>query len=272
MPLTDRPRGVVLLAALALVIVEWVWRRWIARRNYDGRAALASFAVAVGHALTGVVNAAVISAAFALCWRATPLHLPMDDWRVWAGGFFFVELAYYGFHRWSHTVRWLWATHAVHHSAQELTLPAAVRLGWTGALSGAWLVFVPLVLAGFHPLMVGALLAFNLKYQFLLHTEMIGRLGVLEWVLNTPQHHRVHHAMNEACIDKNFGGVLIIFDRLFGTFAAAPAGEPLRYGLVGGSRTCNPFRIALGEYSRIWRDVRAAPGAMGKLRVLGGPP
>ena len=105
------------------------------------------------------------------------------------------------------------------------------------------------------------MLGVNLIYQFFIHSELAPRLGPLEFVLNTPAHHRVHHASNEACLDKNYGGMLIIFDRLFGTFAAAPEHEPLRYGLVGGKPSFNPVRIAFGEWIAMLRDVRKAAGA-----------
>lgn len=258
----------MLIVVLALVVGEALWRRFVLRCGYDMKAALASFAVAAGHVITGVANAAVIGGALTLFWRLTPFRLPADDWRTWTVGFFAVELAYYWFHRWSHTVRWLWASHAVHHSPQELTLPAALRLGWTGALSGGWLVFVPLVLVGFHPALIAVLLAFNLQYQFLLHTEVVGRLGVLEWVLNTPSHHRVHHAMNPSCLDRNYGGVLIVFDRWFGTFGEMPCDEPLRYGLVGGRPTLNPLSIALSEWGLMMRDFRKRPTVMSRFRAL----
>lgn len=139
--------------------------------------------------------------------------------------------AYYWFHRFSHTVRWLWATHAVYHSASEFTLPAAVRLGWTGLFSLGWLIYLPLILTGFPPLMVATLLAANLLYQYTLHTEAIDRLGPLELVLNTPSHHRAHHASDVPFLDCNFGGMLIIYDRLFGTFRRESDGGGLTYGL-----------------------------------------
>ena len=112
---------------------------------------------------------------------------------------------------------------------------------------------------GFHPLAMVAMLSVNLLYQFFIHTELVSRLGPLEWVLNTPAHHRVHHASNQACLDKNFGGILIVFDRLFGSFAEAPSGEALRYGLVHGVNSYNPVRIALGEWRNMFRDFVRAP-------------
>jgi sterol desaturase/sphingolipid hydroxylase (fatty acid hydroxylase superfamily) len=251
---------------------EAIWRLTVARRGYDFAAAAASLAVHAGDILARGLAGGVIATVYAALHAMAPYRWPLDDWRAWIAAFFVVEFAYYWFHRWSHTVRWLWATHAVHHSAQEMTLPAAVRLGWTGLLSGGWLVFTLLALLGLPPLMTFGLLAANLLYQFVLHTEAVGRLGPLEWVLNTPSHHRVHHASNASLLDKNFGGVLIVYDRLFGTFAAEPENEPLRYGLTHGLASHNPFVIALHEWARMVRDIRKVRSPSELLRATFGRP
>lgn len=246
------------LFVVIAVAVEFAWRRCVQRRRYDAGEAAASFGVAIGQNLVKSLNALVTVPTYMAVHAAAPARLPMDDPFVWVAGFFAVEFAYYWMHRWSHTIRWMWASHSVHHSSETFALPAAVRLGWTGLISGAWLVFLPLVLVGFHPFMVIALLAANLKYQFLLHTEAVGRLGPLELVFNTPAHHRVHHASNPDYLDKNFGGVLIVFDRLFGTFAEERPDAPLRYGLTRPLRSNNPFVIAFSEWGAMVANLRAA--------------
>jgi sterol desaturase/sphingolipid hydroxylase (fatty acid hydroxylase superfamily) len=169
-------------------------------------------------------------------------------------------------------VRIMWATHAVHHSATRFNLTAAVRLGWTGPLSGAVFFFLPLALIGFHPLAVLGMLLLNLLYQFFLHTEHAPRLGPLEWVLNTPTHHRVHHASNASCLDKNFSGVFIIWDRMFGTFAAPPKDEPLRFGLTTPLPSQNLLTVNFHEWRRLLRDTWQANGWRARLRVLVGAP
>jgi sterol desaturase/sphingolipid hydroxylase (fatty acid hydroxylase superfamily) len=242
---------------ILLTVLEAIWR-FRSGKGYDVKGAAASFGVAAGNFATKPLNAIIIGGTFVWLASLTPLKLPMDDWRVWALGFIGVEFCYYWFHRWSHLVRWMWASHAVHHTAQEMTFPAAIRLGWTGAISGGWICFAPLILLGFHPAMVATLLGFNLAFQFLLHTESVGRLGPLEWVFNTPSHHRVHHACNDDYLDKNFGGVLIVFDRMFGTFAEETREVPLRYGLTTGFSSRNPLEIALQEWGAMFKDVRIA--------------
>lgn len=263
---------VFLVIVLAFSLAEWAWRTKIAQRDYDVGGAAASFGVAIGNFLIKPIAAVVIVASYAAVANLTPLRLPMDDWRVWVAGFIAVEFVYYWFHRWSHTIRWLWATHAVHHSANEMTLPAAIRLGWTNVISGGWLLFAPLILLGFPPLMIATLLGANLAYQFFLHTEAIGKLGPLEWVLNTPAHHRVHHACNGDYIDKNFGGVVIVFDRMFGTFAQERADAPLRYGLVHAVTSANPITIAFHEWVRMAHDLKRARTIGAAWRAVAGRP
>ncbi len=262
----------VLLLFLALALVEYGWRTRWAGRGYDRSAAAASLGVALGQMLLKPLSAGIIGAAFIAAHALAPVKLPISDWRVWIAGFFAVEFAYYWLHRWSHTVNWLWATHAVHHSANEMTLPAAIRLGWTGALSGGWLVFVPLILIGFPPFVVATLLGVNLLFQFTLHTEAIGKLGWLEHVFNTPSRHRAHHSADTPFLDCNFGGVLIIFDTLFGTLRTEPDGGGLRYGLVKPIRSNNPFRIAFYQWRAMLTALAQATSWRRRFETLFGRP
>jgi sterol desaturase/sphingolipid hydroxylase (fatty acid hydroxylase superfamily) len=246
------------------VLAELVWRK-ASGRGYDGSTALTTLGLAIGYIPAAALNALVIGTTFGLVWAVAPVRWPLHDWRVWVAGFLLVEFAYYWFHRASHRVAWMWATHSVHHSAEQLTLLASLRLGWTNALSGGWLFYVPLVFAGFDPRLIASLLAFNLHYQFFLHTEAVGKLGPLEWIFNTPAHHRVHHASNAPYLDRNYGGVLILFDRLFGTLALERAEEPLRYGLAHRGSSRNPVRIAFGEWNRLLNAMRSSQGLRARL-------
>jgi sterol desaturase/sphingolipid hydroxylase (fatty acid hydroxylase superfamily) len=169
-------------------------------------------------------------------------------------------------------MRWFWASHTVHHSPNELTLAAALRLGWTGKLTGTALFFAPLVWLGFPPQAVVACLALNLLYQFWLHATWIPKLGPLEWVLNTPSHHRVHHGSNPEYLDCNYGGVLIVFDRLFGTCVTEREDLPPRYGLTTPLHSYNPLRVALHGWQDLLRDLFAARGWRARLATLFGPP
>ena len=260
--------GVFLLLTLVLILSEAFWRRRTGRA-YDWPDTAASFGVALGNILLGGLTGQLSGKVFSTLAELPPFQIETGDWRAWLAGCLLVEFLYYWMHRWSHTIRWMWASHSVHHSANSFTLPAAIRLGWTSFLSGAWLVFAPMALLGFPPDMILVLLAANLKYQFLLHTELIGRLGPLEWVFNTPSHHRVHHGANEQCLDRNYGGVLIIFDRLFGTFVdERTLVEPIRYGLTRPITSHNPVIIALREWADMARDFRKAKTARGAFTAL----
>jgi sterol desaturase/sphingolipid hydroxylase (fatty acid hydroxylase superfamily) len=182
------------------------------------------------------------------------------------------EFCYYWFHRCSHRIRFLWASHAVHHSTNQLNLSAAYRIGWLGRLIGTASFFVPLIWLGFPARAVFATLNLALLYQFWIHTDWIPKLGPLEWLLNTPSHHRVHHAANPEYLDKNYGGVLIVFDRLFGTFAAEDPAVPCRYGLVTPLRSYNPLWIALHEVAALGRDLWRGRALRDWRRALFGPP
>jgi sterol desaturase/sphingolipid hydroxylase (fatty acid hydroxylase superfamily) len=166
-----------------------------------------------------------------------------------------VEFCYYWQHRTMHQCRWLWADHSVHHSPNRLVVLVAERLGLFSSLTGAALFFLPLCVLGFPPTQVLAMVSFNLVYQFWLHTEQIGKLGWFEFFFNTPSHHRVHHAANARYLDANYGGVLILFDRLFGTFIEEDAAEPVRFGLVKPQVSRNPLTVALAEWRAMLGDV-----------------
>jgi len=259
--------------ALVFIALELVYAR-LARQDedHDVRETAASVGVAVGDAAARLLTGGISAVPFFFLYQHRLLDIALTSAWSWLVLFLGVEFLNYWFHVASHRVRWLWATHAVHHSATRFNLSAAIRLGWTGQLTGAFVFFLPLAWIGFHPLAIAFVIGLGLLYQFFLHTALPVSLGPLEWVLNTPNHHRVHHASNEACLDKNYGSVLIVFDRLFGTFAAPPAGEALRFGVKGRTPSNNPFRIALGEWAYLIRDFARARGLVQRLRVLFGPP
>lgn len=259
------------LAFVAAMVTTEVLFRLRLGRGYDRRTALTSLALVLDGIPFAAFNGVIIAAIYSWIWSLAPLRFPLDDWRTWAVGFLLVEFAYYWFHRTSHQVRWFWASHSVHHSAEQLTLLSSFRLGWTSLISAGWLFYAPLVLAGFDPRLILGLLVFNLRFQTFLHTELIGCLGPLEWVFNTPSHHRLHHACNAAYIDRNYGGVLIVFDRMFGTLAVERQDEVVRYGLAHREATSNPLKIVVREWLFMARDLLASRGR-NVGRVLFGPP
>jgi sterol desaturase/sphingolipid hydroxylase (fatty acid hydroxylase superfamily) len=270
--LAPQSRLMIIGLVLALMLLEYGIARLNRADTHDLKETAATFGVAVGRNFVRFLEAGLLAAPFIFLYQHRLFSFDQSSPWMLAVLFVAVEFLYYWQHRAFHRVRWFWASHAVHHSPTRMNFTAAIRLGWTSNLSGAFLFYLPLAWIGFHPLAIAAMLGLNLVYQFFIHTELVRSLGPLEWVLNTPAHHRVHHASNETCLDRNYGGALIVFDRLFGTFAAAPQGEPLRYGLVGKTVTLNPLQIALGEWGAMLRDVWDVRGGARGIRLMFGPP
>ncbi|MEV0108272.1 sterol desaturase family protein [Nocardia sp. NPDC050799] len=241
--------------------------------GYDGR----EVATNLGTFLLGRVTKPIITAIgtvgpLALAAAVAPVHLDTGTWWVWPAAFVVVDFCYYWAHRADHRVRLMWTSHAVHHSSQYFNLTTAVRLPWlnpTMVLRGAF--FAPAVLLGFPVWMVLLMQSLNLVFQFPIHTERVGRLwGPLEYLFNTPSHHRVHHGSNNPYLDKNYAGVLIVWDRLFGSYAAEI--EPVRYGLVHDIETRNLLKVNYGELAALVRDIRHARTWAGRLGYLLAPP
>ncbi|MBC7993643.1 MAG: sterol desaturase family protein [Rhizobacter sp.] len=262
----------VLLAVMAAAVTEGVVLSLRGRERYDWRAFAATVGDVVGRRAVDALGISLLAPLLLWAYDNRITTLTLDHLSAFVLLFIGQEFCYYGYHRAAHRVRWFWATHCVHHSPNQLTLAAALRLGWTGKLSGSALFFLPLVWLGFSPAAVLATVSLNLLYQFWLHAPWIPRLGPVEWVFNTPSHHRVHHASNPEYLDCNYGGVLIVFDRLFGTFVAERDDVPPRYGLTTPLTTYNPLRIALHGWLSLAQDLWAAPGWRARLRTLFGPP
>jgi sterol desaturase/sphingolipid hydroxylase (fatty acid hydroxylase superfamily) len=243
-------------AVIAIATLEGLVLAAVLRRSYNWRAYLASLADALGrqYFVTAFLPLSLAGPAIDLAWRHRLFTIPLGSVTAVILLVIAQDFSYYWFHRCSHRVRWFWATHAIHHSSNEFNLAAAYRFGWTGRLTGAGLFYVPMIWLGFAPGPVFIAASINLLYQFWLHAEWIPKLGWLEYVLNTPSHHRVHHAANPEYLDRNYGGIFIVFDRLFGTFVTERDDLPCRYGLVKPLRSNNPVIIAFHEWAALARD------------------
>ncbi|MER6036654.1 MULTISPECIES: sterol desaturase family protein [unclassified Streptomyces] len=259
-------------AFVLLVVVEALSYRFLPddeERGYELRDTVTSMSMGAGSQVVAVPWKAVTVVVYAALFTVAPWRLsPSSAW-TWLLLFFADDLAYYAFHRAHHRVRVLWASHVVHHSSVRFNLSTALRQSWT-PMTGLpfWL---PLALLGIPPWMILLQQAFSLVYQFFLHTERVDRLWrPVELVFNTPSHHRVHHGSNNEYLDRNYGGVLIVWDRLFGTFE--PEGARAVYGLTKNIGTYNPVRVAFHEYTAAWRDVRAARNWRQRAGYLFGPP
>lgn len=222
--------------------------------GFEARDTGTSLTMGVGHLLIAGAWKLVVLVIYAGIYSVSPIQLSPSDWWAWVLLFFVDDIAYYCFHRSHHRVRLFWAMHVVHHSSEHYNLSTALRQDWSPFSSIFF--WMPAALL-FEPWMIYLAMSWSLLYQFLLHTEAVRKLPrPIEFLFNTPSHHRVHHGSQQQYLDKNYGGILIIWDRLFGSFE--PEAERVRYGLTRNINTFNPVKVAYGEYINIWRDVRAA--------------
>lgn len=257
---------------MVLILIEVVWSRRALPQSYEMRDTAASLVMGAGNLVVGVAYGGIVYAATTWAYEHRLFDLPRAWW-----GFPAVLLAedfiYYWFHRLSHEHRVWWAAHVNHHSSQHLNLATALRQSWTGNLAFVWVLWLPLAWLGFPPGIIAFQKGISLVYQFWIHTEAIRRLPRwAEFVLNTPSHHRVHHATNPRYLDRNYAGILIIWDRMFGTFVGEVDAEPCRYGITANLGTFNPLRIAFHEWAAMARDVWRARDWRERLGYVFGPP
>jgi sterol desaturase/sphingolipid hydroxylase (fatty acid hydroxylase superfamily) len=233
--------------------------------GYEARDTRTSLTMGLGNVAINFVWKFAVLALYIGIYELTPLRLDPSDWWVWVLLFFADDLSYYWFHRVSHESRVFWASHVVHHSSRHYNLSTALRQTWVPMTYLPFWLWLPAI--GFEPWMVLLAQSWSLIYQFWIHTERIRKLPrPLEAVLNTPSHHRVHHGVNDQYLDRNYGGILIIWDKLFGTYE--PEGERVRYGLTTQLRSFRPVRVAFHEYVAMWHDIRRAPRLRDKLGVV----
>ena len=258
-------------AFVVLVVLEALWaRRHPEHVGYELRDTATSLSLGLMNVVIAGVAKLVSIPFYAWLYthRVVDLVAPLGN-LAWVVLLVVEDHSYYWFHRLHHDIRILWATHENHHSSQRYNLSTALRQPLLTPFTGP-IFWAPLPLVGFPPWMVLTAQAWSLIYQFWLHTEAIYRLGPLEWVMNTPSHHRVHHGSNLAYLDRNHGGIFILWDRLFGTFALER--ERVVYGLTKNIATFNPLRVGFHELGAIGRDVARAPTLAGKLGYVFAPP
>ncbi|EME62009.1 sterol desaturase family protein [Amycolatopsis decaplanina] len=232
----------------------------------DTRTSMSMGAVAV--VINGVFRIAMLFV-FAALYELAPVKFSPHDWWTWVLMLLGQEIVFYAYHRASHRVRIMWAGHQVHHSSEHYNFSTALRQKWTPYFQlPFWSI---LALAGIPPWMILIGLSIDLVYQFFVHTEKIRKLPRwFEYVFNTPSHHRVHHGSDKEYLDANYGGILIIWDRMFGSFV--PEGKRPTYGLTKNVESYNLLKVGFHEYGSILRDVRAAGSWRDKLGYVFGPP
>ncbi len=236
----DSIKSYFLLVLLVALIAEIAWSTYKKLNLYDKKESLGNLAVFLVNQLLKPLSLTWKYLVFD--WFSAYRFFAFDTNAITVIiAFLAVEFTYYWYHRWSHEVPLLWTLHHTHHSAMKMNLTAAVRLNWIGLFISP-LFYIPLVLLGLSPELIATCLALGLFYQYFLHTEAIKRLGFFEGLLfNTPAAHRVHHGSNPKYIDKNYGAMLIVFDKLFGTYE--PETEKVVYGVTTGFFSNNPLKI-----------------------------
>ncbi len=244
---------------ILFILLEMVWARRSRPTSYEPRDTLTSLAMGLGSVAAGMIVAGL---SLAMLEGAHAVRLATIGWQWWAWIACFVldDLTYYWIHRSGHRVRWFWASHVNHHSSQHYNLSTALRQSWTSFIALGFLFRLPLALIGFDPAMILTCAGINLVYQFWIHTEAIGRMPRwFEAVMNTPSHHRVHHGVNPQYLDRNYAGVFIVWDRLFGTFQREEDDVPIHYGIVRQLGSFNLLWTAFHEWIGIAKDVCSAP-------------
>lgn len=256
---------------IILLVAEVILTARQQKDYYDAKDTAGSLTMGIGNVVVGIVGKMLVFGTYSFVYQFRLFTIDMTQVWAWIVLLFADDFSYYWFHRISHSSRYFWASHVVHHSSQKYNLGTALRQTWTGTLSGAFLFWIWLPLVGFSPIAVMTMQAVSLLYQFWIHTELIDKLPApIEYIFNTPSHHRVHHGSNLAYLDKNHAGVLIIWDRLFGTFA--PEQQRPTYGLTTNIGSHNPIKIAFHEWTAIGRDVGRAGSLRHALGYLFGPP
>ncbi|MCF6222740.1 MAG: sterol desaturase family protein [Flavobacteriaceae bacterium] len=256
---------------IATLVIEIIITSKNKSKSYTLKDATASISMGVGNVFLGIFAKAIILAALTFVYLNFRIFTIPFVWWAWILIFLADDFAYYWFHRISHENRFFWASHVIHHSSQKYNLSTALRQTWTGSfMSFVFWIWLPLL--GFHPIMILAQMSISLIYQYWIHTELIDKMPKwFEAIFNTPSHHRVHHGSNPQYLDRNHAGILIIWDKIFGTFE--PEVEKPVYGLINNINTYNPIKIAFKEWMNLFKDItKSKTSFLTKIKYLIKPP
>lgn len=253
------------------IILEAILTVKLKLHEYDIKDAGTSITMGLGNVALSLLNKGIVLAVFYFIYSSFHFFTIPFVWWAWILVLIGDDFCYYWFHRISHESRLFWASHVVHHSSEEYNLSTALRQTWSGGFY-TFIFWLPLILIGFHPIMVMVQMSISLLYQYWIHTELIDKMPRwFEFVFNTPSHHRVHHATNPQYLDRNYAGISILWDRLFGTFE--PEIEKPNYGLVKNIETFNPVKIAFGEWYQMFRDaITSKTSISNRVKYLLKPP
>ena len=240
---------------LAMIFAELLISNWQNKKYYKKEDTLCTIGLLTGNIIVAFSIKGLILAFHFYLYQFKVLELAsiLPLWAMWVLTFIMIDLVFYIYHRMSHRVRFLWAIHLSHHSSEEMNFAVSFRQAWFGPISKIPF-FMALPLLGFDPTIIAVAGVMSTLWGIVGHTQIVGKLGFIEWVFNTPSHHRVHHGSNKQYIDKNYGNLLIIWDRIFGTFE--PEEEPVRFGLVNNVNTYNPTKITFMAWASMIDDIK----------------
>ncbi len=266
---------VILYYAIPFFVLLLSLEAWFSykeqKKLYETKDTFTSLGLGIGNVITGFFTKALIFGLFTYLYNHRLFTLDAGIWWYWVLLFFADDFSYYWFHRISHHVNYFWASHVVHHSSQHYNLAAALRQTWTGNATGAFLFWAWMPLVGFHPIWILFMQQISLIYQFWIHTETVHKLPVpVEFIFNTPAHHRVHHGSDLKYLDKNHAGILIIWDRLFGSFQ--PEEERPVYGLTKNIESYNPALIAFKTWGELFKKALNSGSIKNGLHYFLKPP
>ncbi len=254
----------------ALMIAFEIYLSVRYEENYDRKDVWTNIALGFGSSFFGVIFGLFTSYFYLRIFDVTPFKMPVDVWWSWVILLFADDFLYYWFHRISHEVRFFWNFHVVHHSSNQYNLSVAVRQSWFSGIAH-WIFYLPLAFLGFPLWSFVVMHGFNLIYQFWIHTKTIKKLPrIIEYTFNTPSHHRVHHGVNDAYLDKNYAGIFIIFDRIFGSFVEET--EEVRYGIIKPIDSYNWLWINSHGWAEMFYAIRQKKNLRDKIRCIFGSP
>jgi len=237
-------------------------------QSYSKKDTISSLSLFAGNAIILLFSNSLFYIFYSFLYQYRIFELDTDIWG-WILHFIAVDFIFYWFHRASHRVRFLWASHVNHHSSMHLNFSTALRQSWTGPFMRP-LFYWLLPILGFNPLIMLTMGSLATIYGFWTHTEHIGKLGILEWIFVTPSHHRVHHGSDIEYIDHNYSNVFIIWDRMFGTFV--PETKPVTYGLINNINTFNPLKIVFHEWVSLFEDIKQSNKFITTINYILKPP
>ncbi len=256
---------------LAMIFVEILISNWQQKNYYKTQDTLCTIGLLAGNIIVAFsIKGLILALHFYLYqYKIFELSGMLPLWLFWILTFVVIDLVFYIYHRMSHRIRFLWAIHLSHHSSEEMNFAVSFRQAWFGPVSKIPF-FMLLPMLGFDPTIIAAAGVISTLWGIVGHTQIIGKLGFIEWVFNTPSHHRVHHGSNKQYIDKNYGNLLIIWDRMFGTFE--PEEESVKFGLVNNVNTYNPAKITFMAWSSMIDDIKKKKNLSEMLSTIIEPP